>query len=63
MNKLERLEYIKKKLDGTAKEIVTDAIIPFSKRDVREEMELMDSFREHQLDKKTLKKQLTSDEG
>jgi hypothetical protein len=61
MTKSERLEYIKRKM--TEMETVTDAVIPPSKRDIREELELMDSFQEHQRDKKKLKNHLTSDEG
>ena len=59
MNKKKSMEYLKRKL---AEHVVTDAIIPFNKRDVREEVELMDSFQEHQRDKKTSKNSLTSDQ-
>jgi hypothetical protein len=63
MTKLESMTYLKRKLEQQrAEESVSDAIIPFSKRDVNEELELMDSFNEHRRDKKTSKNNLTSDE-
>ena len=60
MNKKESLAYLKRR--NAELDSVTDAVIPASKRDINEEMELMDSFHEHQRDKKTSKTILTSDE-
>ena len=60
MTKSESLAYIKRRM--TELDAVTDAVIPVSKRDIREEMELMESFQEHQRDKQSSHKSLTSDE-
>lgn len=60
MTKAESLAYIKRRM--TELDAVTDAVISPSKRDIREEIELMDSFQEHQRDEKTSKTHLTSDE-
>jgi hypothetical protein len=60
MTKSEQLTYLKRKFKSA--EMVTDAILPVSKQDIHDEMGLMDSVREYELDKKTSKKALTSDE-
>jgi hypothetical protein len=60
MNKAERLEYIKRKMATI--DPFSDAIIPPNKRDVHEEMDMMDSYNEYQRSKRTSKKSLTSDE-
>ena len=41
----------------------TDGIIPVSKQDIQEEVEMLDSFHAHQSNKKTSRNALTSDEG
>ena len=61
MTKSERLEYIKRKI-ALMDAIVSDAIIPPNKRDVHEEMDMMDSYNEYRRSKKNSKKSLTSDE-
>ena len=60
MTKTESLAYLKRRM--VEMDTVTDAVIPVSNRDIREEMEMMESFQEHQRDKQSLHKHLTSDE-
>lgn len=60
MDKAERLEYMKKRFKHLEDNRV-DAVIAVSKRDVQDEIGLMDGFREFQLHQPS-RETLTSDE-
>ncbi len=61
MDKAARLAYMKKRFPQL--EAMSDAVIPLSRRDIRESVEDLDSFREYKRDQQTAKEALTSDEG
>lgn len=52
MSKAERLEYMRKRFPQLEGERV-DAVLPVTKRDVADEVQLMDGFREYVRDKQT----------
>jgi len=62
MNKEARLEMIKNRF-RKLKEAELFIGIPMTKRDIKETVEELDSFQEHQRDKKSNQMALTSDEG
>lgn len=58
MTKSERLEYMKQRFPILRE--MTDVVIPVGKYDIKEELDLMDTVREHIRDEQT-NKELTSD--
>lgn len=61
MNKAERMTYMQKRFPQL-EETMSDAVIPISKREIRETVEELDAFREHQRDQVSGSVALTSDE-
>lgn len=60
MDKQERLDYIRKKMQQADE--VTDAVLPVTREDIKDEMSLLDGFREHQRDLHSDTEALNSDE-
>lgn len=61
MNKTERMVYMQKRFPQL-EETMSDAVIPISKREIRETVEDLDAFREYQRDQVSGSEALTSDE-
>ena len=61
MDKNKRMDYMRKRFPQL-EESLGDAVVPLTKRDIKETVEELDAFREFQRDQRTSKEALTSDE-